>query len=68
MQTAFYRWELLEPGRVAEGPAVVAGAQATAVIPPGFSFRVDESGNVVAVRSGRRASGTRSALTATTTR
>ncbi len=68
VETAFYRWESLEPGRVADGPAVVAGAQATAVIPPGFSFRVDEFGNVVAVRSGRRAAGTRSDLTATTSR
>jgi N-methylhydantoinase A/oxoprolinase/acetone carboxylase beta subunit len=52
-ETAFYRWESLGPGSVADGPAVVAGGQATAVIPPGFSFRVDEFGNVVAVRSGR---------------
>jgi N-methylhydantoinase A/oxoprolinase/acetone carboxylase beta subunit len=55
VRTSFYRWEDLEPGHVADGPAVVAGAQATAVIPPRFRFRIDEFGNVIAVRSpGRR--------------
>jgi N-methylhydantoinase A/oxoprolinase/acetone carboxylase beta subunit len=48
---AVYRWEDLQPGSVAQGPAVIAGGQATVVIPPHFSFRVDEFGNVVAVRS-----------------
>jgi N-methylhydantoinase A/oxoprolinase/acetone carboxylase beta subunit len=66
--TAFYRWESLGPGSVAPGPAVVAGGQATAVIPPGFSFRVDEFGNVVAVRSGRRGTGRRRALAAAAAR
>jgi N-methylhydantoinase A/oxoprolinase/acetone carboxylase beta subunit len=48
---AVYRWEDLMPGTVAQGAAVIAGGQATVVIPPHFSFRVDEFGNVVAVRS-----------------
>ena len=48
---AVYRWEDLLPGSIAQGPAVIAGGQATVVIPPHFSFRVDEFGNVVAVRS-----------------
>jgi hypothetical protein len=39
---------------VADGPAVVAGGQATAVIPPGFSFRIDEFGNLVAVKTAAR--------------
>ena len=51
MPAAVYRWEDLLPGSVAEGPAVIAGGQATVVIPPHFSFRVDEFGNVGAVRS-----------------
>ena len=68
LKTAFYRWESLEPGSVADGPSVVAGAQATAVVPPGFSFRVDEFGNVVAARSGRRAPAAGSHLTATAAR
>lgn len=52
--TRFYRWESLGPGSVADGPAVVAGGQATAVVPPGFSFRIDEFGNLVAVRTASR--------------
>jgi N-methylhydantoinase A/oxoprolinase/acetone carboxylase beta subunit len=49
-----YRWEDLAPGATASGPAVVAGAQATTVLPPGFTFRIDQSGNVVAVRASVR--------------
>jgi N-methylhydantoinase A/oxoprolinase/acetone carboxylase beta subunit len=52
--TAIHRWEDLEAGAVAEGPAVIAGAQATTVIPPGFRFRIDGFGNVVAVRAAAR--------------
>jgi N-methylhydantoinase A/oxoprolinase/acetone carboxylase beta subunit len=48
--TRFYRWEALEPGSIAEGPAVIAGDHATAVIPPAFMFRVDEFGNLVSQR------------------
>ena len=49
-----YRWDTLDPGAGAPGPAVVAGAQATAVIPPGFAFRVDGFGNLIVRRSGSR--------------
>ncbi|MEO7273411.1 MAG: hydantoinase/oxoprolinase family protein [Vicinamibacterales bacterium] len=49
--TAYYRWEDLMPGSVASGPAVVAGGQATAVVPPGFSFRIDGLGNLIATRT-----------------
>jgi len=52
--TALYRWEDLAPGAVANGPAVVAGGQATTIIPPSFRFRIDEFGNVVAVRAATR--------------
>jgi N-methylhydantoinase A/oxoprolinase/acetone carboxylase beta subunit len=55
---AFYRWEDLPPGSIAEGPAVVAGGQATAVLPPGTRFRIDDFGNLIAVRA-RAAQGTR---------
>jgi N-methylhydantoinase A/oxoprolinase/acetone carboxylase beta subunit len=63
---AVYRWEDLQPGGVAEGPAVIAGGQATVVIPPRFSFRVDEFGNVIAVRSvvGQARRGTQSVAAA----
>jgi N-methylhydantoinase A/oxoprolinase/acetone carboxylase beta subunit len=51
VDTRFYRWEDLPPGSGAEGPAVVAGGQATAVIPPGFAFDIDEFGNLVATHT-----------------
>ncbi|HXH06924.1 MAG TPA: hydantoinase/oxoprolinase family protein [Vicinamibacterales bacterium] len=59
--TPCFRWEDLPPGASARGPAVVSGAAATVVIPPGFAFRVDEFGNVVATRTARRAAGARAA-------
>jgi N-methylhydantoinase A/oxoprolinase/acetone carboxylase beta subunit len=46
--TGIYRWDDLSPGAFGLGPAVVAGAEATVVIPPGFVFRVDGFGNVIA--------------------
>jgi N-methylhydantoinase A/oxoprolinase/acetone carboxylase beta subunit len=49
--TALYRWEDLPPGSAGEGPAVIAGGQATAVVPPGFSFEIDAFGNLVATRT-----------------
>jgi N-methylhydantoinase A/oxoprolinase/acetone carboxylase beta subunit len=49
--TALYRWEQLGPGATGPGPAVIAGGQATTVVPPGFMFRIDQFGNVVAVRA-----------------
>jgi N-methylhydantoinase A/oxoprolinase/acetone carboxylase beta subunit len=45
--TAFYRWEELIPGARAAGPAVVTSGEATAVVPPGFAFRVDGFGNLI---------------------
>jgi len=48
--TAFFRWRDLGPGAAADGPAVIAGGEATAVVPPGFRFRLDEFANVVATR------------------
>jgi N-methylhydantoinase A/oxoprolinase/acetone carboxylase beta subunit len=48
--TAIYRDAALAAGVAAEGPAILAGAQATTVIPPNYRFRVDELGNVIAMR------------------
>lgn len=50
-QMAVYRWEDLDAGATASGPAVIAGGQATTVVPPGFTFRIDPFGNVVAVKA-----------------
>jgi N-methylhydantoinase A/oxoprolinase/acetone carboxylase beta subunit len=47
LPTAFYRWDHLTAGADASGPAVVTGGEATAVIPPGFVFRVDRFGNLI---------------------
>jgi N-methylhydantoinase A/oxoprolinase/acetone carboxylase beta subunit len=47
LRTAFYRWEDLSPGCRAAGPAVVTGGEATAVVPPGFAFRLDRFSNLI---------------------
>ena len=48
------------------GPAMLAGAQATTVVPPHFRFRVDVLGNVIASRvsAGDRRRATTAALAA----
>jgi N-methylhydantoinase A/oxoprolinase/acetone carboxylase beta subunit len=51
VRVAHFRWDDLPPGAHARGPAVIAGAEATVVIPPSFRFRVDGYGNIVGVRS-----------------
>ncbi len=48
VKVAFYRWDDLKPGSYASGPAVIAGGEATAVVPPGWKFKVDGHGNVLA--------------------
>jgi len=45
--TAYYRWDNLSPGSHARGPAVIAGGEATIVVPPQFGFRLDGFGNVI---------------------
>jgi N-methylhydantoinase A/oxoprolinase/acetone carboxylase beta subunit len=52
-KTATYRWEDLSAGARARGPAVIMGAEATAVIPPGWAFHVDRQGNVICARTSR---------------
>jgi N-methylhydantoinase A/oxoprolinase/acetone carboxylase beta subunit len=44
---ALYRWDALEPGARARGPAIVSGGEATVVVPPKSVFSVDGYGNVV---------------------
>lgn len=44
--TSVYAWDALAPGMAGAGPAVITGAEATAVVAPGFRFRVDEFGNL----------------------
>jgi N-methylhydantoinase A/oxoprolinase/acetone carboxylase beta subunit len=53
-RTHVYRWSALAPGEAAGGPAVIAGAEATVVVPPGAAFAVDGYGNVLVTVSRRR--------------
>jgi N-methylhydantoinase A/oxoprolinase/acetone carboxylase beta subunit len=50
VSTSFFRWSDLAPGAAGDGPAVVAGGEATAVIPPGFRFQLDAFANLIATR------------------
>ncbi len=48
--TALYRRDDLQAGAAAAGPAIIAGREATTVIPPNFKFRIDTLGNIIATR------------------
>lgn len=50
-QTPIYRRESLSNGMSGQGPALLPGNQATAVIPPHFAFRIDNAGTLVATRT-----------------
>ena len=47
VEAAAWRWDALPPGHASDEPAVVFGDHATALIPPGWSWRVDRWGNLV---------------------
>jgi N-methylhydantoinase A/oxoprolinase/acetone carboxylase beta subunit len=49
-RTAFYRWDDLHPGDRARGAAVIAGSEATVIVPPAFHFSIDGFGNVLLTR------------------
>lgn len=48
VKVAFHRWDDLRPGARATGPAVIAGGEATVVIPPRWTFTVDGFSNILA--------------------
>lgn len=48
VKVAFHQWETLQPGASAIGPAVIAGGEATVVIPPRWRFKVDGASNILA--------------------
>lgn len=52
--TAHFVMEHLRPGARGDGAAVIAGEASTTVVPPGWGWRVDEWGNLVLTRAGRR--------------
>jgi N-methylhydantoinase A/oxoprolinase/acetone carboxylase beta subunit len=45
-RTAFHRWDDLRPGDYGRGAAVIAGREATVIVPPAFRFTVDRFANV----------------------
>ena len=50
--TGVYRRELLEPGNLFQGPALVVQLDSTTVMPPGWSARVDPWGNLILTPDG----------------
>jgi N-methylhydantoinase A/oxoprolinase/acetone carboxylase beta subunit len=50
VETGVFDQATLHAGASASGPAIVAGPEATAVIPPAWRFRVDEVGSLVLTR------------------
>ena len=49
LDSKIYDGDLLKPGNVVEGPAVVEEMALTLIIPPKFSFEVDQYGNYSSV-------------------
>ncbi len=47
VSTNVYQRELLEPGNLIEGPALIVQLDSTTVMPPGWSGRVDPWGNLI---------------------
>ena len=42
--TPIFAYELLRPGNVLEGPAIVEGEYTTLVVPPSMRFSIDDRG------------------------
>jgi N-methylhydantoinase A/oxoprolinase/acetone carboxylase beta subunit len=51
LQTPVYRRDSLSPGMSGQGPAIIAGAQSTTAVPPGFQFTIDAVGTLVATHA-----------------
>jgi N-methylhydantoinase A/oxoprolinase/acetone carboxylase beta subunit len=49
-ETSFFEFGDMQAGAQGAGPAVITGAEASVVIPPGFHFEIDGFGNVIARR------------------
>jgi N-methylhydantoinase A/oxoprolinase/acetone carboxylase beta subunit len=59
--TSIYHRDALLPGMEGHGPAIVTGGQATVVITPRFSFRIDGAGTLVATQQMKRTKDTATA-------
>jgi N-methylhydantoinase A/oxoprolinase/acetone carboxylase beta subunit len=57
LPTPIYAQEALLQGCAGAGPAIVAGGEATIVIPPGFAFRIDGAENLIATSSATKTKG-----------
>lgn len=51
-RVAAWRWQDLPVGHESDEPAIVFGGHATALVPPGWSWRVDRKGNLVLEAAG----------------
>lgn len=49
-KTKAYKWEALEPGNCIEGPAVIEAEATTAVVEPGWEFKMDSYTNGIITR------------------
>ena len=50
LPTQIYKRDQLRPGKKYPGPAIVTEYSATTVVPPGFSFHIDEAANMHIIR------------------
>ena len=64
-ETPVYSFEMLQPGNVVQGPAVIDAELTTVVIPPGQHFSVDQHGLGILENSGEAASRRKAASRAT---
>jgi N-methylhydantoinase A/oxoprolinase/acetone carboxylase beta subunit len=64
-QTPVYSFEMLQPGNVVQGPAVIDAELTTVVIPPGQHFSVDQYGLGILENSGDAAPRRKAASRAT---
>jgi len=51
LQTPTYHRDSLLPGMNGQGPAIIAGAQSTTAVPPGFQFTIDALSTLVATHA-----------------
>jgi 5-oxoprolinase (ATP-hydrolysing) len=51
LDTPIFHREQLTPGRNAAGPAIILTGQSTNVIPPGWHWKIDAMGTLVATRT-----------------
>jgi N-methylhydantoinase A/oxoprolinase/acetone carboxylase beta subunit len=47
VRTPHFVWDAMGPGPATLGPAIIAGSEATVVVPPRWTYRVDDMGNLI---------------------